>query len=370
MKNIRNKVLTGSILLIITIATAYLCYKAFKHSSTVNSNLSKKVNNYQPVVFAEVTNGTIDEIIGAVGETQAKVLLTLGSNISGQVMEVNFEEGSVVRRGDLLIRLDDSQLLQSIRSEEKRLELKKFELQGNQEALEKQEALYQKKINSLADIQNARLKMLKSAYDVSAAETNLSQLRHNQKSSHIEAPVDGVVLARFVNPFEMIKVHQPLMELADISEIFVKTTVDADKISSIRNGQLTIVTFGAFPNQEFQGKVIRVGPKVDSKKNTFDAYVLLKNPDFLIKPGMVAFVRFLNPRDGVAIVPDISLLDFHKNKVQIFQVDSNGRATLKQVKTGASANGYTEVLNGIKPGDRVIMVGQYYIDDKVTVVQP
>ncbi len=204
---------------------------------------------------------------------------TISAVQSGKIMQVAVEDGATVKKGDLLFTLDDTLMqiekeqasagldhandevkLQKIRVDLAKSDLDRAtkELSGgviSQEAYDHVEKTYQmmqaglKSINSLADVQEANLKMI---------ETQIEY-------SKVTAPVDGIIAMRWHDPGDVVRAGQTVLSLMDLSNIWIAANIEETKLSSIRVGAPVEITIDAYPDMEFHGNVLVVGAAAASQ---------------------------------------------------------------------------------------------------------
>ena len=179
----------------------------------------------------------------------------------------------------------------------------------------------------------------------------------------VNSPVPGVVMERMINPGETPTAGLPMLTIGQIDRVLVEAKVAEGRVDGIRLGMSATVTLSAFPNDTFTGDVIRVRPESDPLTQTFLIYVEVANPELKLKPGMSSFVRIEERHHGL-VVPSIALLKpIGVRDSAVFVVDEQSRARLRKVRVDAVGNGMTEVIDGLAEGDRVVVVGQYHLND-------
>jgi len=149
------------------------------------------------------------------------------------------------------------------------------------------------------------------------------------------SPLDGIVLERLVNPNEFTKPGQVIMKLGVLNTVLMAAKITEEKMHSVQLGLPAETTFPAFPSEVFKGTVAKIDPNIDPITRTFTTYVKIENPDFRLKPGLSGFARI--------------------------------RRTAKKVHPGIVVDAMTEITNGLKEGEKVVTVGQFYLkeNDKV-----
>jgi RND family efflux transporter MFP subunit len=146
--------------------------------------------------------------------------------------------------------------------------------------------------------------------------------------------------------------------------------VAEEKISYVSLKMTAEVLFDSFPNDPVKGHIAKIDPTTDPKTRTFIAYVEISNKDLKLTPGLTGFAR-INYRKNSLVVPSISVINPVGENATVFVVDQDSTARIKKVKTGLTAGGLTEILEGLKEGDKVAFAGVQALKegDRVEVIE-
>lgn len=177
------------------------------------------------------------------------------------------------------------------------------------------------------------------------------------------SPVAGVVIQKKVIEGMMLRAGEEMLRLADLSSIWVVTDVAEQDIGEIRIGSRAKVTFRAFPQETFEGRVTFVLNELEMATRTAKVRIEVANPEHRIKYEMFADVE-INAGDGEAerlVVPLSALIDSGTRQVVI--VDrGEGRFEPRPVKVGVRGDGYIEILDGVMAGESVVVAANFLID--------
>src|SRR5262249_33578286 len=128
------------------------------------------------------------------------------------------------------------------------------------------------------------------------------------------------------------------------------------------------VTVTAFPNDVFEGKVVKIKPVTDPTTRTFLVYTEVANADLKLKPGLTAFTRIKRAHQTLA-VPSVALINpTGVQESSVFVLENGSTARLRKGKVGVVAEGMTEILDGLAEGEQVVVVGQYSLRDNDQVL--
>ncbi len=288
---------------------------------------------------AQVSRGPIERSISATGSVQALVTVDVSSQLSGQISAVNVDFNSQVKEGDTLAIIDPRTFASRVASAQANLAIAKANVEVQeasiakaqslrdqaQRALERQKALITSRATSaatldqaqtqfetaLADVQVASAQLSNARAAVEQKEAELAQAKLDLDRTQIKTPIDGVVIARNVDPGSTVaaSLQAPILfQIAqDLKQIEILVLVDEADIGAIETGQDVTFTVDAFPNRVFAGKVaqVRIAGKTTSNVVTYTVVVGAGNPQQKLLPGMTATVRIITgTRDDVLRVPN------------------------------------------------------------------
>lgn len=291
------------------------------------------------IQVAEVSRGPIERSISATGSVQALVTVDVSSQLSGQISQVNVDFNSEVRKDETLATIDPRTFASRVASAQANLAIAKANVdvqEANivktqslrdqaQRALERQKALVASRAISaatldlaqtqyetaLADVQVANAQLSNARAAVEQKEAELAQAKLDLDRTQIKTPIDGVVIARNVDPGSTVaaSLQAPILfQIAqDLNQIEILVLVDEADIGAIATDQDVTFTVDAFPNQIFTGKVaqVRIAGKTTSNVVTYTVVVGAKNPQQKLLPGMTATVRIITgTRDSVLRIPN------------------------------------------------------------------
>lgn len=206
---------------------------------------------------------------------------------------------------------------------------------------------------------------------VAQARATLRQAQVNLDEATIEAPITGVVSRKYVDEGEMVGPTKALMRIVQIERVKVVGGVSARHLSALMAGKTTArLAVDAYPGAEFEGTLYRVGPDVDRQTRTVEVEVRIPNPDHRLKPGMFARLRLvLERRENVTVISDSALL---RQGPEVYAyIVNDSKAHRRVLKLGLTQGVLHEVIEGLKPGDLVVVKGQHMLQegDEVTIVE-
>ena len=275
-----------------------------------------------------VTEGDIVDTVGATGALEAVTTVQVGSQVSGIIQELHVDFNSIVREGDVIMRLDPS--LFETQLEQARANLLRSEAESERLAVAVDDAATQLRrsrelaagdLISETELEAAEVTLrsaeaqLKSAQaQVRQSQASLSMNEVNLEHTVIRAPIDGIVTSRLVDVGQTVAASFQAPELfviaADLTKMRVIANIDESDVGRIRPNQRVTFTVDAFPAEEFEGSVsqIRLEPIVTQNVVTYATVIDAPNPALKLKPGMTATVTVeVARRENVTRVPNSAL---------------------------------------------------------------
>jgi len=281
-----------------------------------------------------VTRGEIVDTVGSTGTLQAVTTVQVGSQVSGNISWLGADFNSIVKKGQVIARLDPLLLQASVDQSNANLvkaradvtraqadvDRSKVAVVDAQQKFARAKELTEKKLLPQADydaaktavdsaqssLQSAQASLNSSQATVVQAQANLSQAQVNLDHATITAPIDGIIVQRSVDVGQTVAASMQAPTLfviaADLTKMQVNANIDEADIGRIRPNQNVTFRVDAYPGEEFQGSVsqVRLQPVVVQNVTTYGTIINVPNPDLKLKPGMTA-----NLRVQIARRPDV-----------------------------------------------------------------
>uniref|UniRef100_Q01PJ9 Efflux transporter, RND family, MFP subunit n=1 Tax=Solibacter usitatus (strain Ellin6076) TaxID=234267 RepID=Q01PJ9_SOLUE len=177
------------------------------------------------------------------------------------------------------------------------------------------------------------------------------------------APASGVVMERNAFAKQRIMPDTVLYNIADLSTVWVVADVFEYEAAGVRIGQAAALTLAYLPGRTFRGHVSYILPTIDPATRTVKVRVEFSNPEFLLKPEMYGEVEFQTGGTRRLVVPQTAVLN-SGDRQTVFVDRGNGYFEPRDVKIGAQNSGRTEILSGLKAGERIVISGNFLIDSE------
>lgn len=288
--------------------------------------------------------------IRATGTLLFKREVTLGFKVTGIVKSFNVDSGDAVKQGDLLARLDATEV--GARNADAQAQLDNAELQ-----LKRQQELNAKGFASQAAVDNAKMAVdrAKAARAASGFDTAKAELR---------APADGVVLSRLAEPNEVATAGKPILLFGDASGgLILLTPVSDTQITRVRGGDPSIIRFAGL--QPLKGTVDRLAAKADARTGAFDVEIKLSEVSSGLRSGLVGEARIVpsikDQLSAYLAIPTIALLEGRGDQAAVFVVDKTGKAHRRSVRVGGFLDDLVLIAEGLTAGERVVTSGAPYL---------
>lgn len=300
------------------------------------------------VRVAEVEAKDVRDIVGLPGRVEAFRDVDLAAENNGRIMVLNVDKGDEVKRGEVLLRIDDRVWRAMRKKAAAQMEDAKRDLERFKE-LEKSGAV------SESDFDDIRLRR-------DTAEADLEQAEAEVADCVVTSPIDGIVNDRFVEMGEYVNEGQAVFEVLDMDRVKIGFEVPERDITAMDEGDEIPFRVQALDNRSFTGTVHFVASKASRESNTFSAELLLDNAQGALRPGMIADIDL--PRRWIrdAVVLPIEAVVTEEGEHIVFAA-VDGRAERRVVDLGTMLDREVVIDSGAEPGERVVVEGQRSIAD-------
>ena len=348
----------------------------------------------QTAIAREVSSGANERVVlNASGYVTARRAATVSSKVTGKVDEVLIEEGHKVKEGDVLARLDDTNVkasllvaqaqLDSTRTvvEETRALLKQanLEFQRNTELVRQKIAAQAELDRAEAEAQSLKARLARLEKDVTVAERQVAMWQQQMDDLIIRAPFAGIVTTKAAQPGEMISpvsagggfTRTGIGTVVDMESLEIEIDVNESYINRVEAGQAVEATLDAYPQWKIPCQVIAIIPTADRQKSTVKVRVGFDKLDPRILPEMGVKVAF---RDTAAAAPvNAHVVVIPKNALRqqdgrdVVLVLLNGKAERRAVTVSSTLGDETVISAGLVAGEKVIVDSPAGLSDGVPV---
>ena len=266
---------------------------------------------------APVETRAIEVTVDAAGVIEPEITVEVKSKASGEILAMHAETGDVVDAGSLLVEIDQRTPRNRFAQAEADLVAAKARRVIADTQMQRAKTLVESGTLTEADYEQSQLELANAQAQVIGMEVAVENERIAMVDTEIRAPITGTIIERSVEPGTVISSPtrdvsggSVLLKMADLSTVQVRTLVNESDIGKMRQGMSTRVTIAAYPNQPFDGEVLKIEPQAIVERNVtmFAILIRLENQGDLLKPGMNAEVEIqIANRDAVPAVPTMAL---------------------------------------------------------------
>lgn len=329
------------------------CQKAQSENTEQQAESDAKPIPSIPVQIARVIKGDISDYYRATGTLSAVEQATVVAQASGMIVDVLVEEGTTVKRNQVLAKLDTARLELEARRARTEVSMIKNQINRSQQ-------LFSKGVVSRDEFERQQLEMEAKKTDLAMAELALAY-------GTIKAPISGVVTRRFIRGGNMLMENEEAFEVAQFNTLQVIVDVPEISFSRLQPDQETTLTVDALGNQSFKGTVARISPSINADTGTFQVVVNVANENSELKPGLFARISInLERHENTLLIPKEAVVVDSGASV-VFSIDETSNAVRQQVKTGFVNDTYIEILQGLELDQQVVVVGQNSLKNQTKV---
>lgn len=318
-----------------------------------------------PVVTGIVTTRDMPIWISGIGSVAPLKVVDVKARVDGQIMRLAFNEGDEVQAGRLLAQIDPRPYQAVLAQAQAARARDMAQLVNARQEVSRTGALSQAGAGTTQSYDAAKAQAAALQATVAADDAAIAAARLNVEFAGIVAPIAGRVGLRQVNQGSMVHASDTtgVVTVTQMAPISVLFTLPQDSLGEVLTGQRS----GALPVSVYSrdgashivdGRLLFVGSNVDQTNGQFQLRAEFGNGDRALWPGEFVSARVLVRTDrGVAVVPNQAVQTSETGRY-VYAVKSDGTAEVRNVKAGPAVDGFTEILSGLKPGEKIVVSGQ------------
>lgn len=300
-----------------------------------------------PVTVHVIKSEPFPITIEALGTAKANESIALTAQTTDTIQSVEFDDGDIVKRGQVLLTLNDNE--EKARLNELDINLQEAKRQLNRISnLAKESAASEQ----LLDEQQAKVKALKAQMDVLGSQ--LDELI-------IRAPFDGVLGVRQVSLGALLKPGDLVTTLDDIATIKLDFSISESHLPTVAMGQLIKASSVAYPGDIFEGKITSIASRVDPITRSIPIRASINNQKLKLRPGMLMQIELQKNVLQTLVLPEQSLVPVEDKQFVFVVVDD--AVVRKEVTVGRRKPGFVQILSGLNAGDKVVVEGTLRLRD-------
>ncbi len=329
------------------------------------------------VEISTVKRADMSDSIVVVGNLIGAATVEALPKVAGRLESVTVRLGDSVTKGQTIAKIEDREMVEQVNQAQAA-----YDVGGA--TIHQREALLKQAQNNLDRSRNLFERQLiprqtlddsQASYDAAAAQLDLAtaqyaqskarldELKINLANTNIQSPVTGFVARRVLDPGAWVTPGggaAAFISVVDIVYVRLVVNVVEKDLRRIRQGLAAAVEVDAYPGEAFAGRVARVAPILDPATRTAQIEVEIENPQFRLKPGMYARVKFtVDHRENTLVVPMAALVDVGGNRGVFLpgKGEQGDVANFKKIETGLMGQDLVEVSSGLSEGDKIVTTG-------------
>jgi len=301
-----------------------------------------------------------------VGSLKANDEVTVSTEVDGILRTLKVDEGTPVARGMVLVAINDTDYRLAVDTAEAGLRQAEANLANTKQEYERKSALLKEALVTRQQFDDISTRLTVAGRETDRAKAMLSLAREKTNKTVITSPIQGIVKLKMVTAGDFARAGTPILKIVQIDPLKLSFTVPEKDISALKVGQDVVFTADPFPGKEFSGRLTVIYPSLDERSRTLQAEATVPNASLLLKPGIFTRVKlFTGEARNTVLVPITSLL-YEGTGVRVFVMEGD-RAREKQVKTGMKYGEMMEIMDGLRGGEQLIVVGQNQLAESVKV---
>jgi RND family efflux transporter MFP subunit len=315
--------------------------------------------------------GNVAAYLTVVGNLIGQQTVDIAPRTGGRLLSVNVQLGDRVRRGQVLAKVEDREIVEQVRAaeasqkvSEATIRQREADLKVAEISFDRAKNLYTRQLLAKQALDDAESRYIASVAQLDLSKAQLSQndarlqeLQINLQNTSVTSPVDGFVGKRSVDPGAMVNTNTAIASVVDISRLRLIVNVVEKDLRLVSPGDPAVVEVDAYPGEKFSGKIARVAPVLDPATRTATMEVEIPNSDYKLKPGMYARINLtVEEHTNVLVVPKNAVVDY-SNARGVWVPNENDRAAFVPLKLGIENTELMEVLDGMKEGTKFVTTG-------------
>ncbi len=315
------------------------------------------------------------------GNIEPRSEVALSFKVGGYVEEIrqvrgvdgrprNIQKGDTVAKGALLARVREKDYVDKINQVKAQLAQAQVAAEKAKLDFDRASALFTSQSLTKPDYESAKAQLDSSSATLEGARALLAEMETGLADCSLRAPMDGVVLSRSVELGSLVGPGTPAFTIADTTSVTVVFGVPDVMLQNLRPGQALTVTTEALRGRQFRGHVDVISPSADPRSRIFEVELEVPNPGHLLRPGMIAALelRAEVPPQPMPVVPIAAIVrpKGDPSAYAVVVVEGQGEKQIARVRTielGEAYGNAITVASGVRPGDRVIVIGATVVAD-------
>jgi len=314
--------------------------------------LNPQLHASESLASSIATKKTIDKEHILNGVVEAIKQSTVSAQVSGRVTHVNFDVDDMVKKGDVILRIRNTEYKARLKNAQASLKEAQANLKESQLELQRITGLYADKMVSESIFDKTKAQVKSNEARVAASEAKITEAKEQLNNTKIKAPYSGIVVKRHIEVGETTNVGQAVMTGFDMRKLRVAVDVPQSIIHAIREHKTATLMPLNIRHNKISSNDLTIFPFANPESHAFHVRVNFKQELTDFYPGMLVKVAFKVDNTERLLIPSSSVV--HRSEVvAVYVIDENQKIKLRQIRTGHKYDDSIEVLAGLMPGEKV-----------------
>ena len=314
-----------------------------------------------PVRLEKIVARDLPLVVNSTGRLEANREVVLSAEVPGIVNSYTADVGDEVVKDQVLVSLKPVDYLLALNEAKANLAAARARLDAAENTFNRYKSLLPRNVITEESYEKSEAEYKSAKAAVAQMQAAVSIGSQRLSKCDIKSPFEGFITARIVEFGQNVAVGEPLMSVADMKLMRIKIHLNERDYVNLDQHDPVEIKIEAFPGNSFKGHVDRVGIKADPKTNTFDVEILVENPDIILKAGLTASVYITTKVIQDAVMVSQSSILYRETKKEVFIIDDNKKAMPREVKLGQIQGSQVRILEGLTPGDLLVVTGGQYL---------
>lgn len=345
---------------------------------------SRNFNNNSQATSVETITASVSDIsrqIKSFGNIRAQEIVNITPQVSNRITQIHADLGDTVRPGDLLAEIYSVPFRDQYQQAKAQMEQSHAAYVRDSLQFERQQKLFKRDLISSTEFDNARATFQNSKSQYEASMANLAQSRENLNNTDIRSPVYGVVLTRNVSVGDLASTGQSAYEIGNLTGYQSRVYLPFDEWRNVKIGQPVTFKVSNYPEVSGEGRVSQKSPRLDPETGLGEVVISLTEQGRNIYQGVLVQATInVETHENAVVIPRAALVENvqtliepESNTIQlqrtysVFVVQDDSLATRRDLKLGIEQGDRIEVLEGVRPGEEIVITGQNSLEDSTKV---
>tara|TARA_R100001143_G_scaffold63579_2_gene72374 strand:- start:6642 stop:8009 length:1368 start_codon:yes stop_codon:yes gene_type:complete len=330
------------------------------------------------VEITPVQTGTISDQIRSFGTIRAQDVVQITPQVSNRVTRILVDLGDEVTRGQVMAEIYDVPFRDAVEQAEAQIRQARAAFERDSTQLERQRVLFERELISQSEFDEFRTTYLNSLAQLESANASLTQSRENLENTRIKSPVNGVVLNRMIAQGDVASTGQAIFEVANLIGFETRVFLPVQDWALVQIGQSVTMSLSSRGNDIAEGIVSRKSPQLDPTTGLGEVVITLTDASSSVYQGALVQANInLQTKENVVVIPRSAMVEkvdtYIEPETGTIELDRSFSAFINQgdsiavrreLVLGIEQGDRIEVLQGLNPGDGLIITGQRSLEDR------